>query len=539
MSAPDTVSQGPGKPGWWMLPALLGLHAGLAAFYAFLLPLWGAVPDEPIHYSHVKYVAENWRLPVINDPFRDLKEYYFAADPAGAAQHGPTYYWSAALLYRLTVDLTLRQQQWVLRLYSVLLGGLTVWVAWGCFRLLFPDEQWTAFTATLLLTLMPHRLLISAVIYADVMAALTSALAIWGIIRATLRDDARSHWALAGLLLGAAMLTKTSAVLIVPLAVVVLIVRWRQGAQSLTGATVRLGIYLGATLLVSGWWLLRSLRLYGELFPTEPKPPGFGWLDVIFDPLFPRVLWMATRGYWLSLWSQVGWLPDWAATPIYGVLLAATAVTLYALVAGARGRYRGCSDRHMALLGGFAVMGLAMYYAALQRTILVSFHSNEQTGKHGQTVLVAFIALAVAGWRHLVTSRRVPAVLAVGAMLMVVFNGLSIYNLQTNLIPRFAPDDPMWGTENLAGWKVKDLPTRGIPWVKERPDTPNRYLIHDQQSYQPSPNDRTRGLAQAETHSHQQQKHQPRHGHEDVTSPGVKLHVHGPIGPLMPQEDQG
>ncbi|NPV49357.1 MAG: hypothetical protein HPY69_20625 [Armatimonadetes bacterium] len=522
-----------------MFPVVLLLHAGLATFYAFLLPLWGAVPDEPIHYSHVKYVAENWHLPVINDPFRDLKEYYFVADPAGAAQHGPTYYWSAAVLYRLTMDLTLKQQQWALRLYSVLLGGLMVGVAWWCFRLLFPNEPWVAFTAALLLTLMPHRLLISAVIYADIMAALTSTVAIWGVIRATLRADAWPSWALAGLLLGAAMLTKTSAVLIVPLTIVVLSLRWRQGARSLVGAVARLGAYLGATMMVSGWWLLRSLRLYGELFPTEPKPPGFGWLDVIFDPLFPRVLWMATRGYWLSLWSQVGWLPDWAAPPIYGMLLVATTVTLYALVAGVRGRYRGCSDSHMALLSGFAAMGVAMYYAALQRTILVSFHSNEQTGKHGQTVLVAFIALAAAAWRYLVGTRRVPAVLAAGALLMVVFNVLSVYNLETNLVPRFAPGDPMWGTENLAGWKVKDLPARGIPWVKDRPDAPNRYLIHGQQSYQPPPDYPARRVAQAEAHSDQQQEHQAHHCHQDVTSPRVELHIHGPVCPLVPQEDEG
>ena len=95
----------------WMLPVVLATHLALAACYALLLPLWGAVPDEPLHYSHVKYVAEKWRLPVIQDPFRrDLKEYYFVADPAGAAQHGPAFYWPEAVIYKLTEGLTIYPQ---------------------------------------------------------------------------------------------------------------------------------------------------------------------------------------------------------------------------------------------------------------------------------------------------------------------------------------------------------------------------------------------------------------------------------------------
>jgi len=245
----------------WMLAAALLVHLGLATYYAFLLPLWGAVPDEPIHYSHVKYVAENWRLPVIADPFRDLKEYYFVADPAGAAQHGPAFYWPAAVLYKLTEGLTLCDQQYALRLYSVLLGLVMVYLAWIGFALLFPDEPWVVFGATLLLTLMPHRLLISAVIYADIMAAATAALAVWALIRATVRDETTRGWLWAGLALGVAMVAKTSALLILPLAAAALFLRWRQQEAALPALAARFGVYLLGMLALSGCLLVRSVYL--------------------------------------------------------------------------------------------------------------------------------------------------------------------------------------------------------------------------------------------------------------------------------------
>ena len=477
-AAPSTPVVDESPTPLWTLLVPLAAHLAFSLTYAFLLPLWGAVPDEPIHYSHVKYVAEHWSLPVIDDPFRDLKEYYFVADPAGAAQHGPLYYWPAAVIYSLTTGLTLTAQQYVLRLWSVLLGALMVLFAWRAFALLFPGRALVTFGSTLLLTLIPHRLLVSAVIYADIGAAATATLALWALIWAVKTSPGGRGWVLAGMALGLAMLAKTSAVLIIPALLGALLVLWRRGTLSLRQADCDGLLYAAGMLLLSGWWLVRSVMLYGELLPTEPKPPGFGWLDVLFDPSFGFMLWMAVRGYWLSIWSQVGWLPGWAAQPVYGLLLALTGVTLAGLIAAAiRGASRGRATANAALAAGFVLTGLATFYAALHRTILVSFHSNEQTGKHAQTVLVAFIALAVAAWQHLAGARRVPAILMAAAGLMLILNVLSIHNLQTDLIPRFAPTPP-----EMATWKVKDLPTSGIPWVKERPATPNRYLINGPQS---------------------------------------------------------
>ncbi len=418
--------------------------------------------------------------------------------------------------------------QYVLRMYSVLLGLLTVYLAFLAFRLLFPGKPTLTLACTGLFTVMPHRLLMSAVMYADVMAILATTAALLAIIWCIQTRQGCRGWLIAGLVFGFDMITKTSAIVVLPGLLVAGILLWRRGEWTLKELLANAGCFLATTAATSGWWLIRSFLLYGELFPTEPKPPGYGWLDVIFDPKFPFALWMGVRGYWLSIWSQVGWLPEGIALPMYAVLLIGTAVTTVALIAGLRGRFGGESSRIMALTWGSIVIGLVTLYAGLQRTILVSFHSNEQTGKHAQTVLVAFIMLAVLGWQRLLGTRRAVYAVWTAAGLMLLFNLLSIYNLQTNLIPRFAPMPPPMST-----WKVKDLPVRGIPWVKDRPNTPNRYLIHEQQTNHPAPQHGQRPALQQLSHARDQQQRQAHHSNQYVPPPRVELHIHGPERPLL------
>jgi hypothetical protein len=521
--APQASSRTPA----WMIALPLGLHLILATYYALSLPLWGAVPDEPLHYSHIKYVAEKWRLPVISNPFRDLSEYYTIADPAGTAAHGPIYYWTGAVIYKLTENLTLRDQQYVLRMYSVVLGALMVLLAWKSFLILFRGSPPTAFAATMLFCLVPHRLMISSVIYTDVMAATTASLLLYVLVRNCYRESGARDWFVAGLALGLALLTKQTGLLLVPgaIAAVVLITRTR---GSWAQVWRNLGAAVGGTLIVSGWWYVRNILIYHSPFATEQSLSQLRWSDLIF---FPGALlwqvWFTLRGLWLSVWSQVGWLPTWAALPFYAVLLALTAIVGYGLAVQIRRRFRDAGDIPPGLAIGFMVMALSMVLAALH-WVMVFPHNNEETGKHAQTMLIALIPLVGLGWRPVLGAKKVSQALLLGAGLMLLFNLLSIYNLQTNLIPRFAPKPPPMST-----WKVKDLPVGGVTWIKDGPDTPDRYQIHDQQTGQPAPQHGQGPALQQLAHAGDQQQRQAHHRHQYVTSARVELDIHGPEGPLL------
>ncbi|MEN6644491.1 MAG: glycosyltransferase family 39 protein [Armatimonadia bacterium] len=536
--APKAPIPQDGRAPQWMLPVLLAVHVTLAGYYAFLLPLWGSVPDEPLHYSHMKYVAENWRLPVISNPFRDLSEYYTTADPAGTAAHGPVYYWTGAVIYKLTENLTLHDQQYVLRLYSVVLGALMVLLAWKSFLLIFRatseagERVWMAFAATALFCLVPHRLMISSVIYTDVMAATTASLFLYVLIRNCYQEAGAKQWFVAGLALGLALLTKQTGLLLVPGAIVALVLVTRARGQA-AQVWHNLGTAVGGTLLVSGWWYVRNLLLYHSPFATEQSTSQVSWADLIF---FPGALlwqvWFTLRGLWLSVWSQVGWLPPWTAHPFYAALLALTAIVGYGLVVQIRERFRNAEGVPPGLLIGFIVMALSMVLAALH-WVMVFPHNNEETGKHAQTMLIALIPLVAAGWRPIIGEKRVPHALMLGAGLMLLFNVLSIYNLKTDLIPRYArPDIPS------ATRKVKDLPSGSEPRVEHVPDVPHRYQVHDYQAGDPCPQHRQGIAAREAFDADDKQQDQAHHRNQYVPPSGVELHVHGPIGPLMAYEDQ-
>ncbi|MEN6546429.1 MAG: glycosyltransferase family 39 protein [Armatimonadia bacterium] len=530
--APKAPSPQDGRAPRWMLPVLLAVHVTLAGYYAFLLPLWGSVPDEPLHYSHMKYVAENWRLPVISTPFRDLSEYYTTADPATTGQHGPLFYWPGAVIYKLTEGLTLKSQQYVLRMYSVVLGLLMVWLAWASFRLLFANRPWHAFAATLLLVLVPHRLMIYGVIYLDSMAALTASLTLYALIRAVYVQPDWRGWLMVGGAQGLALLTKQSGLMLLPAVVLAPVILGRISREQWGVIARRIGAVLVGVAVVSGWWYVRNVLVYGRIFPTDPGTPSVSLVDLLFAPEAPWFVWFVTRGWWLSVWSQVGWLPAWAARPLYGVLLALTVVVAVGLIVGLVRGFRRQPKEERGLLFTFCLLALTMFAAALQWVMMLP-HNNEETGKHAQTMLIALIPLVAAGWRPIIGEKRVPHALMLGAGLMLLFNVLSIYNLKTDLIPRYArPDIPS------ATRKVKDLPSGSEPRVEHVPDVPHRYQVHDYQAGDPCPQHRQGIAAREAFDADDKQQDQAHHRNQYVPPSGVELHVHGPIGPLMAYEDQ-
>jgi 4-amino-4-deoxy-L-arabinose transferase-like glycosyltransferase len=518
----------------WTLAVPLVLHGLLAGIYLFLLPLWGSVPDEPLHYSHMRYVAHHWRLPLISAPFRDLQEYYFIDDPAGTAAHGPVYYWPGAVLYTLTQGMSLHDQQYVIRAYSFVLGLLMVYTAWRAFALLFAGDPWVVFAATVLTTVMPHRLMISSVIYLDSMAALTSTVSLWALVAAVYSAPQRGWrpWLWAGAALGLAVLTKQTGLVLVPGALVAWGCCWRETRVALRTAATWLGAATLGALTVCGWWYVRNGVVYGQIMPMEPRNEQQTWLDVLLTGQSAWYLWFVTRGFWLSLWSQVGWLPPAAVKPMYGTLLGVTAVLLVGIVAGSRQGYRGLPPQALCLLSSFGVTVATTWVAALQWVVMFP-HNNEETGKHAQAILVALVALAAAGWRYLLGPRRVAPLLLAGAGLMLVFNGLSIYHLATDLIPRYARPDPP-----LASWKVKDLPTRGVPGVQYGPDIPGGSDIHGQKGHNPDTGQQVAWDGAEEIEDAHPKEGDGGQRYEHVPSAGVELDVHGPEGPLLASEDE-
>jgi 4-amino-4-deoxy-L-arabinose transferase-like glycosyltransferase len=264
-------------------------------------------PDEPMHYAYVRHLVETGQLPPLTG--------YEGGHPAHQeTSQPPLYYVTAALLTFWTPDQgdygTLLERNphfahpapatvpdnkntWLhtsaedfpwrdtvlsirlTRLVSALFGALGIVATWGLARELWPSSDWLPLLAAGLTLCIPQFLFMSSVVSNDTAAMALSACVLWAAARMARIDCIRcpavsvrrALWL--GLLLGLAMLTKLSALGLIPLVglFLVAVARW----ERLSWQTIlsRLGLALAVAALVAGWWYVRNWVLHGNPFNTQ------------------------------------------------------------------------------------------------------------------------------------------------------------------------------------------------------------------------------------------------------------------------------
>ncbi len=303
------------------------LHAGLAIYYSAITPyrqpgiLLGqrdpatgrqatakdiGAPDERQHANYIQRLMDGKGFPVLEDPNEDSYENYQAHQP-------PLYYLLAAGWSKITGTIPAdsdhgRPARWL----NALLGGATVvgtyfLGAWGLRR---PEAGviGAAFVA-----LLPMNVALSGAISNDplLFALCTWVLALCGL---ALRDGWTWKRAIAvGLLTGASLLTKTTAVALLPiLLLAAFIPQTRKPTLAMVGAVAALALILAAP-----WWV-RNQRLYGDplamsafqkAFTGNPTP------DTFIEPL-QSIGESPVEAKWTYWMEGVGW---WTARSFFGV----------------------------------------------------------------------------------------------------------------------------------------------------------------------------------------------------------------------------
>jgi hypothetical protein len=207
-----------------MVAAILACYLVLGGLYAWQTPLW-QTPDEPAHFNYVQYVAEENRLPVLEPgdfPYSYLEEIKAARFPPTMSvaplryesHQPPLYYVLASLVYRATGGLAFSLRLLVLRLFSVLLGAAALWVTYHVVRESFPQPPLVSLAATAFVATVPMHLAMTAAINNDALAELILALLLWQAVRAMHKGLTRERALAMGLLLGLALLTKTTIYLV-------------------------------------------------------------------------------------------------------------------------------------------------------------------------------------------------------------------------------------------------------------------------------------------------------------------------------------
>ena len=367
---------------------------GLATLYSLVIPL-GEGPDEPGHAAYVFFLAREGRLPVQRadvgqsdvpgeghqpplayvlavplvawlppqerrfDLPGNARFTWASGDELNAVAHGSREYppWSGVVL------------AWHLgRLVSVLLGAVTVVCTYrAALALLGAQRHMAALLGAALVALNPQFIFIAALMNNDVLLAALGAALLWLVLGS--RRRAAGFAIGVGAILGLALLTKQSALIFAPIALLAIVERagllrmqnaeCRMQKPLLSGArravglvrmqneecrmqkplrsgarrTLGLGLLaLITTLAIAGWWYARNWRLYGD-------PLGLGVFRAEFMTQ-PFAAWRlaawrdALAQLHDSFWARFGWMnvppPAW-------VIWAVTLLELLALVGLLRG----------------------------------------------------------------------------------------------------------------------------------------------------------------------------------------------------------
>jgi 4-amino-4-deoxy-L-arabinose transferase-like glycosyltransferase len=414
------------------MAALLLLYLWLAVGYLLREP-FGAGPDEMGHYLYIETLANTHRLPIFRtDPAAPGSQDFEAHQP-------PLYYLLHTPFYAALSVPTRAAGGRGLALVSILLGGLTLGISYRLFKLLTPTSPAVYIGATALMGFLPMFVYLNSRLNNDHLCNLLFAAALW-LFAKTLRDGLSLGRSLgAGLILGAALLTKNLAVLLLPLATLTVgLAAWREPRRVRT-FLLHCGIVWGVALLLAGWWFVRNVHLYGDPLAEQA-----------FNARFLRDRWTPGKflergvtpgGYWFlvltwifaSFWGVFGHMDafmDWWLYLLFGAFSLAALIGLGRLYARlrsplAKGGIGGVEGfwtwpRPMGLVLGVGMFGVIVM---LLRFNTVYFQAQ---ARYLFPLLPGFALSLVLGLTRLVPPRfRLWPIAALLATLLLA-NGLSL-----------------------------------------------------------------------------------------------------------------
>ena len=321
---------------------LLGLiltgYVGIASLYAVFTPAW-QTPDEPAHYNYIRDLAEKGQIPILQPGdysqgyLEEIKARRFptdmSIDPIRYESHQPPlYYVLAALVYRLSGGRLI-----ALRLLSVALGVGLLWTIYRLLCIALPGRQGLALGGTAFAAFLPQHVAMSAAVNNDILSEwiLAGCAALSLAYLRSKRDWRRDRWLLLALalLIGLGFLTKTTAYLAWPLALLAIL--WR-GAKGARDWIQRLTLGLGPGVLLGLPWWIRNWLVYGpgdilglrrHDLVVAGQPRTHEWLAQMG---LAELLRQASLTTFRSFWGQFGWMGVLMDSRIYLILAIVSAV---------------------------------------------------------------------------------------------------------------------------------------------------------------------------------------------------------------------
>jgi uncharacterized membrane protein len=329
----------------------------------------------------------------------------------------------------------------VVRIVSVLMGAVALWVTYRMAREVFPQRPEMAVGAVGLAAFIPEYLFISGAVNDDNGATLCGALALWGMMRMLRQGPTVRRCVGLGVALGLGWLSKLTAAALLPAAglVLALVALRRRSLRDL----FRWGLLVfGVAALLIVPWLARQTLLYGEPTGTSREIVEWGLRQqpLTLADLGPDLYWLRT-----SFWGRLGYnqipLDPW----IYVALDCVTLLSLLGLLLLAIRHVRSS----LLAPGPAQIVTLAAAFLFTLGPMVVRrfLRPMPNFGRYLFPVLPAIALLmfvGLAAW----LPRRLHRWLALGAA--AVMGVLGMVALVCYLAPAYAPPEPLTDAEVAA-----------------------------------------------------------------------------------------
>lgn len=400
---------------------ILTAHILLAIAYNLATPFgnngYANTPDEGAHFQYVQFVARAWRLPVF--------EGY--AGVGYEAHQPPLYYFLAAVVYHLVGGAGKG-----VRLLSTLCSAGVVWMVWLSLRRFAPERPLLALSGMGFAAFLPMHIAIGSAVGNDALTNLLFAAVLYLLLPVpSTNESARSfrsgRWrreVVLGILLGLALLTKATAVLLIPVVALGALWQARLQGQRWVQAALGIGIALGLASLLGGWWFVRNALLYNDpllqktfinVFAGTAKAEDFlkggatwgQYLMLVADWTF-RSFWFA---YGTPRTANTG-LPNFLPDSVYWGLAAWMLVALGGFVVRLR------EPMPTGVRGWLALCGIALILVLVSFVLFIRVFFQAQ-GRYFYPALLPISVFLALGWERLFPESR-RAVAQVG-WLVVMF----------------------------------------------------------------------------------------------------------------------
>jgi hypothetical protein len=410
----------PAKLVKWLV---LGLYAILAINNFLKLPIYMGM-DHAGHLQYIKYIADNWRIPLVTKGWS-------MGEP-------PLFYIISAFIYRFSLNLfSLETLYRILRLIPLICGAVQIEICYRVLKVVYPTREDLQAFAIIVGGLLPVNIFTSQFLGTEPFAGcLSSVVILYAFKFINSKSEPKAGLFLSiGILLGLSLLSKITALLLIPPLILFIFITFYKRhplvREYLLLTAKNSAIVLGAAFVLAGWYFIRNYYEFGLFIITNTsysanslglfewwQDPGYRTLSqlifsgqALFHPVYSGLF-----SFWDALYSTFwadGWIsgrtiytlrPPWN----YNFMLSSLWLSLLpftTIIFGMISVFKSSSEAQRDSII-FATLCIAIFVAALFCQFILAPTFSMVKGKYMLGIIPCFAVLSAGGLDLIITKNN-------------------------------------------------------------------------------------------------------------------------------------